>query len=53
MNGTLQEIALGEPRSANVADIEAGLSEMWRSVAGGTDADSAVTRVAGGKMPFE
>ena len=46
MNGTLQEIALGEPRPASVADIEAGLSEMWRSVAGGTEADSAVTRAS-------
>ncbi len=44
MVGTLQEFALGEPRPANVAEIEAGLSAMWRSAAEASG--SAVTRAA-------
>jgi len=33
MGGTVQELDLGEPRPANVAEIEAGLSAMWRGAA--------------------
>ena len=44
MVGTLQEFALAEPRPANVAEIEAGLSAMWRSAAEASG--SAVTRAA-------
>ena len=46
MAGTLQEFALGEPRPANVAEIEAGLSAMWRSAAEASAAKSAVTRAS-------
>ena len=46
MGGTLQEFALGEPRPANVAEIEAGLTAMWRSAAEGASAESAVTRAS-------
>ncbi|MBZ5670405.1 MAG: glucose-6-phosphate dehydrogenase assembly protein OpcA [Acidobacteriia bacterium] len=44
MKDTLQEIASGEPQPANVAEIEAGLSAMWRSAAEGVAPESAVTR---------
>jgi hypothetical protein len=46
LGGTLQEFALGEPRPANVAEIEAGLTAMWRSAAEGASAESAVTRAS-------
>ncbi len=46
MGGTLQEFALGEPRPANVGEIEAGLSAMWRSAAEATESKSAVTRAS-------
>ncbi len=46
MGGTLQEFALGEPRPANVAEIEAGLTAMWRSAAEATESKSAVTRAS-------
>ena len=46
MGSTLQEFALGEPRPANVAEIEAGLSAMWRSAAETVGAESAVTRAS-------
>lgn len=46
MGGTLQAFALGEPRPANVAEIEAGLSAMWRSAAEASGAESAVTRAS-------
>jgi glucose-6-phosphate dehydrogenase assembly protein OpcA len=44
LNDTLQKIASGEPQPANVAEIEAGLSAMWRSAAEGVASGSAVTR---------
>jgi len=37
-------IAPGEARTANVAQIEAGLSAMWRSAAEGPGAESALLR---------
>ena len=46
MGGTLQEFALGEPRPANVGEIEAGLSAMWRSAAESSGGESAVTRAS-------
>jgi glucose-6-phosphate dehydrogenase assembly protein OpcA len=46
VGGTLQEFALGEPRPANVAEIEAGLSAMWRSTAAGSGGESPVTRAS-------
>ena len=46
MGGTLQAFALGEPRPANVGEIEAGLSAMWRSAAEASGAESAVTRAS-------
>lgn len=46
MGGTLQEFALGEPRPANVAEIEAGLSAMWRSASEAAGAETAVTRAS-------
>jgi len=46
LGGRLQEFALGEPRPANVAEIEAGLSAMWRSAAEAAGAESAVTRAS-------
>ena len=46
MGGTLQEFALGEPRPANVAEIEAGLSAMWRSATESAGTDSAATRAS-------
>jgi glucose-6-phosphate dehydrogenase assembly protein OpcA len=46
LGGTLQEFALGEPRPANVGEIEAGLSAMWRSAAEASGANSPVTRAS-------
>ncbi len=46
MDGTLQEFALGEPRPANMAEIEAGLSAMWRSAAEASGTESAVMRAS-------
>ncbi|MGO8816414.1 MAG: glucose-6-phosphate dehydrogenase assembly protein OpcA [Terriglobia bacterium] len=46
MGGTLQEFALGDPRPANVAEIEAGLSAMWRTAAETSGSKSAVTRAS-------
>jgi glucose-6-phosphate dehydrogenase assembly protein OpcA len=46
LGGTLQEFALGEPRPADVGEIEAGLSAMWRSAAEAAGAESAVTRAS-------
>ncbi|MDR3677818.1 MAG: glucose-6-phosphate dehydrogenase assembly protein OpcA [Acidobacteriota bacterium] len=46
MGGTIQEFALDEPRPANVAEIEAGLSAMWRSAAEASGSESAVTRAS-------
>ena len=46
MKDTWQEIAPGEARPANVAEIEAGLSAMWRSAAEGPGAESAVMRAS-------
>ena len=45
---TIQEFALGrEPRPANVAEIEAGLSAMWRnSAAESAGAESVATRAS-------
>ena len=44
MAGTIEPIGLGEPRPANVADLEAGLSALWRSAAEGPAAKNFVTR---------
>jgi len=44
MAGTIKPIGLGEPRPANVADLEAELSALWRSVAEGSGSECAVTR---------
>jgi len=46
LGGTVQEFALGEPRPANVAEIEAGLAAMWTSEAKASGAESAVTRAS-------
>ena len=46
MGGTLQGLALGEPRPANVGEIEAGISAMWRSAAGGSGAETSVTHAS-------
>jgi len=42
----LQEFALGEPRPADVREIEAGLSAMWRSAAEASGGESTVTRAS-------
>jgi glucose-6-phosphate dehydrogenase assembly protein OpcA len=42
----LQQLDWGEVGQANVAEIEAGLSAMWRSAAGGGETKSAVTRAS-------
>jgi len=42
--GTIEPIGLGEPRQANVADLEAELSALWRSAAEDPAAKNAVTR---------
>jgi glucose-6-phosphate dehydrogenase assembly protein OpcA len=46
LGGTIQAFALGEPRPANVAEIEAGLSAMWRSAADSAGAEAAATRAS-------
>lgn len=46
MDGTLREFALGEPRTANVGEIEAGLAAMWRSAAETSGGKSTVTRAS-------
>ena len=46
MTSTIQEFALGEPRLANVAEIEASLSTMWRSAAESVSGKSAVSRAS-------
>jgi len=42
----IQEFALGEPRPANVGEIEAGLSAMWRSAAESAGSDSTAARAS-------
>jgi len=42
--GTIEPIGLGEPRPADVADLEAELSALWRSAAEDPAAKNAVTR---------
>jgi len=44
MAGTIEPIGLGEPRPANVADLEAELSALWRSAAEDPAAKNALTR---------
>jgi len=44
MAGTIEPIGLSEPRPANVADLEAELSALWRSAAEDPAAKNAVTR---------
>jgi glucose-6-phosphate dehydrogenase assembly protein OpcA len=44
MMGTIEPIGLGEPRPANVADLEAELSALWRSAAEDPAAKYSVTR---------
>jgi glucose-6-phosphate dehydrogenase assembly protein OpcA len=46
MTSTMQEFALAEPRPANVAQIESGLSAMWRSAAESMDGKSTVSRAS-------
>ena len=46
MTSAIQEFALGEPRPANVAEIEAGLSAMWRSATESAGGKSAVSRAS-------
>jgi glucose-6-phosphate dehydrogenase assembly protein OpcA len=42
--GTIEPIGLGEPRAADVADLEAELSALWRAAAEDPAAKNAVTR---------
>ena len=44
MAGIIEPIGLGEPRQANVADLEGELSALWRSAAEGPGAEYAVMR---------
>jgi len=44
MAGTIEPIGLSEPRPANVADLEAELSALWRSAAEDPSAKNTVTR---------
>ena len=44
MAGTIEPIGLGEPRPADVADLEAELSALWRSAAEDPAAKNVVTR---------
>ncbi len=44
MAGTIESIGLSEPRAANVADLEAELSALWRTAADDPSAKNAVTR---------
>jgi glucose-6-phosphate dehydrogenase assembly protein OpcA len=46
LGATLEKFALGEPRPANVGEIEAGLAAMWRSAAESPGAKAAVTRAS-------
>jgi glucose-6-phosphate dehydrogenase assembly protein OpcA len=46
VSATIQEFALGEPRPANVAEIEASLSAMWSSAGASAGADSVATRAS-------
>jgi len=46
LGGTLREFAIGEARPANVAEIEAGLSAMWRSATESAGTGSAATRAS-------
>jgi glucose-6-phosphate dehydrogenase assembly protein OpcA len=46
VSSAIQEFALGEPRPANVAEIEAGLSAMWRSATEAGGGKSAVSRAS-------
>jgi len=46
LGGTLQDFAIGEPRPANVGEIEAGLSAMWRSAAKASGAETSVTHAS-------
>jgi glucose-6-phosphate dehydrogenase assembly protein OpcA len=46
LGGTLQEFSLGEPRPANVAEIEAGLSAMWRSAPAASGGETSVTHAS-------
>jgi glucose-6-phosphate dehydrogenase assembly protein OpcA len=42
--GTIEPIGLGEPRAADLADLEAELSALWRSAAEDPAAKNVVTR---------
>ncbi|HMD84618.1 MAG TPA: glucose-6-phosphate dehydrogenase assembly protein OpcA [Terriglobia bacterium] len=46
MNGALQDFALGEPRPANVGEIEAGISAMWKSAAEASSTETSVTHAS-------
>src|ERR1035441_1235051 len=46
VTSTIQEFALAEPRLANVAEIEASLSTMWRSATEAAGGRSAVSRAS-------
>ena len=46
MVGAIQEFALGEPRPANVAEIEAGISAMWRSASEAGDGKATVSKAS-------
>ncbi len=46
MTSTMQAFALAEPRPANVAQIESGLSAMWRSAAESSEGKSTVSRAS-------
>ena len=46
MTSAIQEFALGEPCPANVAEIEAGLSAMWRSATESSGGKSTVSRAS-------
>jgi len=46
LGGTLQEFGLGEPRPANVGEIEVGLSAMWRSAPQASGAETSVTHAS-------
>jgi len=46
LNGALQDFALGEPRPANVGEIEAGISAMWKSAAEASSTETSVTHAS-------
>ena len=46
MSSAIQEFALGEPRPANVGEIEAGLSAMWRNATESAGTDSTAARAS-------